>query len=225
MSRRHAARLLASAVGLALSMALVGPASAAGSLNWTDESGDATGLDPLPPPADGAVTSTPRPQDEGLDLLAASVVSDGQTVVFTARTATDAVPPGASGTTIRFLFSYEGVGYQLIAQRTAADFSAAITSGVFLRSREARSPELACRECTVKYDPKTASVTVRAQVASLANGIREHSPESKKFGAGATLTNLAVLAQRNAAPLARDVDVGRTVTADVAAAEGLALAV
>lgn len=223
MSRRRAALLVGSVVGLALTLAA--PAPAGGSLNWTDEPGDATGLDPLPPPANGIVTSTPRPQDEGLDLLAASVVSDGQTVVFTARTAVDAIPPGATGTTIRFVFAYDGVGYQLIAQRTAADFSAAITSGVFFRSREPRSPELACRECTVKYDPKTASVTVRAQVASLAGGIREHAPESKKLAAGASLTDLAVLAQRNAAPLARDVDVGRTITADVAPAEGLTLTV
>ena len=217
MNRLRPAFLVACAVGL--SLALSAPAPAAGSLNWADEPGDATGLDPLPPPGDGLVTSTPRPQDEGLDLLAASAVSDGQAIVFTARTATDALPVGASGSTIRFLFSFDGVGYQFIAQRTAADFSAAITSGVFLRSREARSPELPCRECTVKYDPKTASVIVRAQVASLASGIRQHSG-SKKFGPGASLTDLVVLAQRNVAPAARDVDLGRTITVDVATAEG-----
>lgn len=223
MSRLRAALLVASAVGLALTLAP--PAPAAASLNWTDEPGDATGLDPFPPPADGVVPAPPRPQDEGLDLLAASAVSDGQTVVFSARTATDAFPVGASGSTVRFVFSYEGVGYQLIAQRTAPDFTAAITSGVFMRSREPRSPELACRECTVKYDPKTASVIVRAQIASMSAGIRAHSPESKRLAPGGTLTDLLVLAQRNLAPLARDVDVGRTITVDAAPAEGMTLTV
>lgn len=223
MSRLRGSLLVAVAVGLGLT--LVSPAPAAGSLNWADETGDATGLDPLPPPADGLVTSTPRPQDEGLDLLAASATSDGQTVVFTARTASFEFPPGASGVTVRFLFSYDGVAYQLIAQRPAPDFSTVISTGVFLRSREPSSPELACRECTVKYDPKVASVTVRAQVASLAVGIKEHSATSKKFGPGAALTDLVVLAERNVVPLARDVDFGRTLTADAAPADGLTLSV
>ena len=204
---------------------LVAPSSAGGSLNWTDAAGDATGADPLPPPADGVVTSSPRPQDDGLDLLAASASSDGQAIVFTARTATDAIPPGATGATIRFRFSYEAVGYQFIAQRTASDFSAAITSGLFFRSQEPSSPELTCRECTVKYDPKKASITVRAQVASVAGAIKQHSPSSKKFGPGAKLTDLVVLAQRNFVPLARNVDVGRTLTADAAPADGLTLGV
>lgn len=216
---------LLSALVAGASFALAPPGSAAGTLSWTDAPGDANGLDPLPPPGDGLITSTPRPQDEGLDLLEATAASDGQTVVFTARTATDALPPGASGATIRFLFSYEGVGYQFIAQRTAPDLSAAITSGLFLRSREASSPELTCRECGVKYDPKTFSVTVRAQIASLAAAIREHSPSSKKFGPGASLTDLTVLAQRNVAPVARNVDVGRTLTADAAPADGMTLSV
>lgn len=223
MNRLRTDLLVVAAFGLTLTIAP--PAPAAGSLNWVDAPGDATGLDPLPPPADGVVTSSPRPQDEGLDLVAASATSDGQAVVFTARTASDQIPPGATGSTIRFVFSYDGTAYQLIAQRTSADFSAAITSGVFFRSREPRSPELACRECTVKYDPKTSSVTVSAQVASLAAGIREHSPESKKFAAGATLTDLVVLAQRNLVPLARDVDFGRTLTVDAAPAEGMTLSV
>ena len=206
-------------------MILATPAPAAGSLKWTDEPGDATGLDPVPPPADGVVTSSPRPQDEGLDLLSASVTSDGQTIVFTAKTASDVIPPGAVGTTIRFVFVYEGEGYQFIAQRTAPDFAAAFTSGLFLRARQPRSPELTCRECTVKYDPKSSSVTVRAQVASLASGIREHASGAKKFAAGAKLTDLVVLSQRNAATVARDVDVGRTITVDAAPAEGLTLSV
>ncbi len=214
-------------VGFAVALALTvaPPAPAAGSIDWADKPGDATGLDPLPPPASGATPSAPRPQDEGLDLLAASAASDGQAVVFTARTATDAIPPGASGKTIRFVFSYDGVAYQLIAQRTAPEFSDAITSGVFFRAREPSSPELACRECTVKYDPKTATVIVRAQIASLAAGIREHSAKSKKLAAGAKLTDLVVLAQRNLAPLSRSVDVGRTFTVDAAPAEGKTLTV
>lgn len=207
-------------MALGLAVMLAQPAPAAGSLKWADAAGDATGVDPLPPPADGVITSSPRPQDEGLDLLGASVTSDGQSVVFTAKTASDAIPPGASGTTVRFLFSYGGVRYQFIAQRTSAEFSAAISSGVFLRSREPSSPELPCRECTVKYEPKTASVVVSAQLASLASAIRTHSPGSKKLGPGSVLTDLEVLAQRNVAPLARNVDVGRTLTVDSAPAKG-----
>ena len=199
--------------------------SAAGSVTWDDPPGDATGVDPLPPPASGSVPAPPRPQDEGLDLLAASVGSDGTAMTFFARTATDVIPPGATGATIRFVFSYDGVGYQFIAQRTAPEFTSAFTSGVFLRSREPSSPELSCRECTIKYDPKTASVTVRAQISSITSAIRENSPSSPKFGPGAKLTDLVVLAQRNAVPAARDVDVGRTITVDEALGDGLTLSV
>ena len=209
----------------ALALGFVPPATAAGSLAWTDPAGDATGVDPLPPPAPGTVGSSPRPQDEGLDLLELTAQSDGQAVTFTARTAIDEIPAGATGATIRFVFSYDGVGYQFIAQRTAPDFSTVISSGVFFRAREPSSPELACRECTVRYDPKAASVTVTALVSSLTSAIRQHAPDSPKFGPGAELTDITVLAQRNAAPLARDVDVGRTITADAAPAEGLVLAV
>lgn len=204
---------------------MASPGSAAGTVNWADPPGDATGVDPLPPPGSGNVPAPPRPQDDGLDLLAASVGSDGTAITFSARTASDAIPPGATGATVRFVFSYDGVGYQFIAQRTAPDFASAFTSGVFLRSREPSSPELACRECTVKYDPKTSSVAVRALVSSLAAAIRTHSPSSPKFGAGAKLTDLFVLAQRNLAPLARNVDVGRTVTVDVASADAATLSV
>lgn len=209
--------LLVLLTAVAVCLAASPPATAA-SLSWNDDPGDATGFDPLPPPASGVVGSTPRPSEESLDLLAVTAASDGQAVIFTARTAVDAVPPGATGTTLRFVFTYDGASYQLIGQRTAADFSAAITSGLFFRAREPRSPELACRECTIRYDQKTATVTVRALLSSLSGGIREHSPESKKLAPGATFSDLSVLAQRNLVPAARDVDVGRTVTVDVAAA-------
>ncbi|HUR49560.1 MAG TPA: hypothetical protein VMY88_08565 [Acidimicrobiales bacterium] len=203
----------------------VTPGTAGGSVTWTDQPGDATGLDPLPPPAHGVITSSPRPQDDGLDLLGASASSDGQAVVFTARTASADMPAGASGATIRFWFSYDGVGYQFIAQRPAPDFATVVSSGVFLRSQEPRSPELACRECTVRYDPKTATVIVRAEVKSMATAIKQHAPNSKKFGAGSTVTDLLVRAERNVLPLARDVDVARTLTADEASGEGKTLAV
>lgn len=216
------------ALFLALLMAagpFVAPSSAGGSVDWSDGPGDATGIDPLPPPANGLITSSPRPQDEGLDLLTGSVSSDGQAVVFTARTATADMPAGASGATIRFWFSYDGIGYQFIAQRPAPDFATVISSGVFMRSQEPQSPELACRECTVRYDQKAATVVVRAEIKSMATAIKQHAPNSKKFGPGATLADLVVRAERNVVPLARDVDVARTVTADEAFAEGKTLAV
>lgn len=204
---------------------MASPGSAAGAVTWVDPPGDATGIDPLPPAASESAPAPPRPQDDGLDLLAASVASDGTAITFSARTATDAIPPGATGATVRFVFSYDGIAYQFIAQRTAPDFSSAITSGVFLRSREPSSPELACRDCTVKYDPKASSVMVRAPISSLTSAIRSHAANSPKFGSGAKLTDLFVLAQRNVAPLARDVDVGRTVTVDVASADAATLSV
>lgn len=199
-------------------MVMAGPPAVAASVSWTDDEGDATGFDPFPPPLPTVLGSSPRPSDETLDLVAASAVSDGGAITFTAQTMADGIPPGSSGTTVRFLFSYDEVGYQLIAQRTAPDFATAITSGLFFRAREPSSPELNCRECTVRYDIKAATVQVKVLISSLASGIREHSAGSPKFAPGATLTDLAILSQRNIAPLARNVDVGRTVTVDAAAA-------
>lgn len=209
----------------AVVMVTAGSPVSAAEVSWTDDPGDATGFDPSPPPIPTAIGSTPRPSEEVLDLLAVSVVSDGQALTFTSQTAADGIPPGATGTTFRFLFSYDEVAYQLIVQRTAGDFATAITSGVFFRAREPSSPELNCRECTVRFDPKGATVTVRVLVSSLASGIRGHSPDSPKFDAGAILSELAVLSQRNVAPLARNVDVGRTITVDAAPAGELTLSV
>lgn len=202
----------------AVVMVTAGSPAAGASVGWTDETGDATGFDPFPPPLPTVLGSSPRPSDEALDLVAASAATDGQAVTFTAQTVVDGIPAGSSGTTVRFLFSYDEVGYQLIAQRTSSDFSTVISSGVFFRAREPRSPELNCRECTVRYDVKAATVQVRVLISSLASGIRQHSAGSPKFGPGATLTDLVILSQRNLAPLARDVDVGRTLTVDVAPA-------
>ena len=222
---RCLSRWLASTLALGLGLLALPSPVVAGPVSWSDEAGDANGFDPLPPPAPTVAGSSPRPSDEGLDLLAASVASDGQALVFTAQTAVDAIPPGASGTTMRFLFTYDDIAYQLIGQRTAPDFTTVITSGLFFRAREPSSPELACRECTIRYEAKTATVQVRVLVSSLASGVRAHSASSPKLAPGATFTNLAVLAQRNLAPLARNVDVGRTVTVDTASAGDLTLTV
>lgn len=218
-------RCVATCAALAIATALAPSVAASASVGWTDETGDATGLDPLPPPVPTVLGSSPRPSEEPLDLVAASAATDGQALSFTAQTVADGIPAGASGTTLRFLFSYDGVGYQLIAQRTSSDFSTLISSGVFFRAREPSSPELSCRECTVRYEPKAATVQVRVLISSLTSGIREHSPDSPKFGPGATLTDLTILSQRNIAPLARNVDVGRTVTVDMAPAGEVTLTV
>lgn len=209
-----------------LGLILATPTQAGTAVAWTDPAGDATGLDPLPPPAAGTVPpSTPRPSDEAIDLVKLSAQSDGTNIVFSAITTAEGFPTAATGATVRFIFTYADVAYQLIAQRTSPDFSAAITSGLFFRSREPRSPELSCRECAVKYDPKALKVTVTAKIDSLASGIRAHAPGAPKLAAGTKFTDLTVLGQRNAAPLDRPTDVGRTLTADTASAGDLTLVI
>jgi hypothetical protein len=184
-----------------------------------DPAGDATGLDPAPPPADGAAESTDRPSEPELDLTGASFAADGSSLVITARVVKLAAPTG-TGVSFRALFTYDGETYQLIAQRADGPFTAAISSGLFFRARQPQSPELACRDCNAKLDTKTSTITFKAAVASLSSGIRQHKASSPKLVAGKQLTGLGVLSQRTVMPLDRTVDVGRTVTVDATRATG-----
>jgi hypothetical protein len=217
-------RRTAPVVSLVLVALILGapPAIGTGEVTWSDPAGDATGLDPLPPPAPAVASSSPRPSDAELDLRELSLATDGTKIIFSATTTAFGVPAGATGATVRFVFEFAGVGYQLIAQRTSPEFATAISTALFFRAREPRSPELACRECQVVYDPKTKKVTVVAQIASLASGIKAHA-SAAKFGPGSKISGIRVIAQRNLVPLERSVDVGRTLTVDVADAGPIAV--
>ena len=61
--------------------------------------------------------------------------------------------------------------------------------------------------------------------AALSAGIRQHKPSSPRLASGAKLTALMVLSQRLMLAADRSVDIGRTVTVDVARGGSLVLVV
>ena len=211
---RHAAAA-AAAVALCV-VVLAAPQAQAGNASFGDAAGDATGIDPMPPTTPSVGESTPRTSEPELDLTRVAVNSDGVKVSFVATIGKSGIPATAHGTTFRFWFTYDKLPYQLIAQRPNDAMTAVTTTGVFFRARAVTSPELACRDCAVRYDLKANTVTVSASLAGLSAGIRQSKPGTAPLGAGKSLTELAVLAQRLVLAADRTVDVGRTVTVDVA---------
>jgi hypothetical protein len=203
----------------AVAVLLAPPASAAGSSAFADDAGDATGLDPMPPGTVALPEGGPVPNEAQLDLLKVTATSDGKKVTFVATVAKAGIPDNAIGTTFRFWFTYDGADYQLIAQRPNSTAANTTTSGIFFRARAVTSAELSCRDCSIRYDLKANTITASAGLAGLSGGIRQSKPASKPLAPGMKLTGLAVLSQRLLVAADRTVDVGRTVTVDVAHGE------
>ncbi|HUQ40273.1 MAG TPA: hypothetical protein VM030_08970 [Acidimicrobiales bacterium] len=211
-------------IGAWLGGAAVPPAHAGASVSFTDPAGDATGLDPLPGSQEPVLESTPRPSDPELDLVAVAWTADAKNVTVLAKVGQLGAPPVGIGTVFRFWFSYSNQPFQLIAQLPSGPATSTTTTGLFMRARMPTSAELNCRDCRVSYDAKSSSIKVTASIAGLSAGMRQQSAALKALKPGATLTGLAVLGQRLGLAADRTVDVGRTVTADVArAAPGASL--
>lgn len=209
-------RRSAAVAAAVLSLLAVARPAHAGSTIFADAAGDATGLDPMPPTAPSVGESTPRTSEAELDLTRVSVTSDGTKLTFVATVGKSGIPASAHGTTFRFWFTYDKLAYQLIAQRPNDTAAAVATSGVFFRARAVTSPELACRDCAVRYDVRANTVTVSASLVALSAGIRQSKPGTAPLGPGKSLSEFSVVAQRLLLAADRTVDVGRTVSVDVA---------
>ncbi len=207
------------AIVIGLSASLAPPASAAASSTFSDPAGDATGFNPVPAGTVAGPEAGPIPNERRLDLLKVAITSDGKKVTFVATVAEPGIPDNAIGTTFRFWFTYDGADYQLIAQRPNTTAATTTTSGIFFRARAVTSAELSCRDCAIKYDLKANTIVATAGLAGLSSGIRQSKPASKPLAPGMKLTGLAVLSQRLFAAADRTVDVGRTITVDVAHGE------
>src|SRR5687768_2708034 len=150
-------------------MLLVARPAQAASFSWNDPEGD-------------AVVAV-EPSEPTLDLVKATVSSDGSKIEWVAQLKTTAAdqPPMSAGYFFVFEFTFGDATYDL---RVREDVSA---KTVTLRPAKTGAQDLPCKGCEYVLDRKAHRVTVKTPLASLAESIKVHDPEAPKFGAGSTI--------------------------------------
>jgi hypothetical protein len=180
ISLRKAALALATA-GVAVVL-LPGPAQA-GEFKIPDPAGDATGVH--------TVESTPRPSDPELDILNVAYFSDGKDLKIDLKMAKIGQPVGSAGYTYRVNFTHGGTQYQFLYQVLEGPFN---TPGFFFRSGAAGN-EVTCK-CSGKVNGKTATLEIRADIASMSRGIKAFDSSAPPIGPGTKFTKLNNSADR-----------------------------
>ena len=180
ISFRKAALSLA-ALGVAL-VFVSGPVQA-GEFKIADPAGDATGVN--------AVESTPRPSDAELDILNVAYFSDGKQLKIDLKMAKIGQPVGAAGYTYRVNFTHGGTQYQFLYQVLVEPFN----TPLFILRSGTTGDEVVCK-CSGKVNGKTATLEIRADIASMSRGIKAFDPSAPPIGPGTKFTNLNNSADR-----------------------------
>lgn len=179
---RRAAAFLAAALTATL-LGIGAAPSQAGEFRIDDPAGDATGIDDL--------ESTPRPSDPELDILGVSYASDGKELKIDLKMAKIGHPAGSAGYTYRVNFTHGATQYQFLYQVLVAPFD----TPIFILRSGATGDEVACR-CSGKVNGKTATLEIRADIASMGRGMKAFDADAPPFGPGTKLTNLTNSADR-----------------------------
>ena len=179
------ARLMTvAALLLAVAVLLVGSPARAGELNQPDPAGDATAV--------GDVESTPRPSDPELDILGVKYSSDGKELRIDMKMAKIGQPIGGIGYTYRVNFTHGETQYQFLYQVLAVP---GVDQPSFILRSGATGDEVSCK-CSGKVNGKTATLEIRADIASLARGMKAFDPDAPPVGPGTNFTNLVNTADR-----------------------------
>lgn len=181
-------RLGISAGALALAIALLagGAPARAGTLEFTDPEGDATGL--------SEVESTPRPSEPELDILNASYVSDGKTLTVSSQVLTLADPVASGGAAYRWAWVYDGIVYELVFQLPTPPTDTVFVRGGVFRG-DGATISIDC--CKPTYDTKTNTIGLAISLSSIAKGVKTTSPDSPAFGPGSTVESIRATSQRS----------------------------
>ena len=163
---------------VATSMVLGGTPARAGTLTWTDPTGDAApeGL-PVPPLSEPA-----------FDIVRSTISSDGKTLLWKAEVPglTADPPPKATGMHFTFSFDFEGNSYRWVIAKDRVGGGGT----TFYIAGDAGSNQADCGKCIGKIDVEGKAVTITAPIASMDRGIEG------KFGPGSVMETVAAEAGR-----------------------------
>ena len=168
---------------IALGLLFWGSPARAGELNVPDPEGDATAV--------GDVESTPRPSDPELDILGVKYSSDAKELRIDMKMAKIGMPVAAIGYTYRLNFTHGATDYQFLYQVLVEPFN----QPVFILRSGAAGDEVSCK-CSGKVNGKTATLEIRADIASLGRGMKAFDSEAPPIGPGTQFTNLTNTADR-----------------------------
>lgn len=163
---------------VAVALLMTGAPAQAGTLTWTDPTGDAApeGL-PVPPLSEPAY-----------DITRSTLSSDGTTLTWKAEVPglTADPPPKATGMHFTFSFTFGDNSYRWVVAKDR------VGSGgtTFYIAGDAGSDAADCPKCVGKIDVEGKSVTITAPIASMDRGIEG------KFGPGSVLETIAAEAGR-----------------------------
>lgn len=168
---------------LAVALLMAGSPAQAGEFNLPDPAGDATGV--------FVVESTPRPSEEEVDILGVKYTTTANELQIDVKMAKVGVPVGSIGFAQRVGFTHSGVRYHFLHQVT--DAAGALT-GNFFALRQG-STEIPCK-CSGKINGKTATLEIRADIASLSRALKSFNADSAPIGPGTEFTALTNSADR-----------------------------
>ena len=163
---------------LAVALLMSGTPAQAGTLTWTDPTGDAApeGL-PIPPLS-----------EPGYDITRSTLASDGTTLTWTAEVPglTADPPPKATGMHFTFSFTFGENSYRWVVAKDRLGAGGT----TFYIAGDAGSDAADCPKCLGKIDVEGKVVSITAPIASMDRGIEG------KFGPGSMLEAIAAEAGR-----------------------------
>lgn len=168
---------------LALALLLLGSPAQASEFNIADPAGDATGL--------FVVESTPRPSDEEVDILGVKYSTTATELRIDVKMAKIGIPVGAIGFSQRIGFTHSGTSYHFLHE---VDDVPGVLSGSSFLLRQGNT-EIPCK-CSGKINGKTATLEIRADIASLSRALKSFNPDSDPIVPGTEFTELVNSADR-----------------------------
>lgn len=183
-------RVLSVACGLAVGLGLLngGTPARAGELNVPDRAGDATAVGDRTPQQE----STPRPSDPELDILNLRYSSTATELRIDLKLAKVGMPAGSIGYTYRVQFTHGAKEYEFLYQYLEAPGLQPI---VFVVRETVTGDKVTCK-CSGKVDGKTATLEIKADIASLSKGLKAYDSTAPAIVAGTKFTNLQNYADR-----------------------------
>ena len=166
----------------ALALLLAGSPVRAGEMNIDDPAGDANGFFP--------VESTPRPSEEELDILGVKYSSTATEFKIDMKMAKIGIPVASAGFSYRLGFTHSGTSYHFLFERDEVPGA----SGSAFLLRQGATP-IPCR-CSGTINGKTATLEVKAEIASLSKALKSFNPDSDPIGPGTEFTGLSNTADR-----------------------------
>lgn len=174
---------MAGTIALAVAIIFAGGPARAGEMKIVDPAGDANGFFP--------VKSTPRPSEPELDILGVHYASTPTEFKIDVKMAKIGVPAGSVGFSHRLGFTHSGVSYHFLHE---VDEIPGVRSASALLLRQGATA-IPCK-CSGKINGKTATLEVRADIASLSRALKSFNPASDPIGPGTEFTRLTNTADR-----------------------------